>query len=179
MSTDATPRIVGVDANFLIFNRESTGDRRERIDHFLSRIDKAKGKVIIPTPAIAEYLVLADKAGLALLEALQKRASVVVASFDIAAAYEASQFDAAALGRRDKRDGSEEPWQRIKIDRQIVAIAKTHGAKLIVSDDSGVRDAAARAGIPSSSVDELPLPDHARQKKLPIADATTPNKQSE
>ncbi len=170
MNMDLLPRVIGVDANFLVSNRDSDGERKERIEYLLSRVDKSKGKIIIPTPAMAEYLVRADKAGVEILNALQKRASGVVGSFDVAAAYEAALFDAAALGRKDKRDGSEEPWQRIKIDRQIVAIAKVHAAKLIISDDGGVRDAAARVGIAALSVDELPLPDHSRQRKLPIAE---------
>lgn len=164
------PRIVAIDANVLICNGSGSGDRKEKIEHLLSRIDKAKGKVIIPTPAIAEYLVRADKAGLAVLDALQKRSSVVVATFDLAAAYETALIDAAAIGRDDKRDGSEQAWQKIKVDRQIVAIAKSQGAKLIVSDDEGVRDTAARVGISAVNIDALPLPDHARQTKLPIAD---------
>jgi hypothetical protein len=82
--------------------------------------------------------------------------------------YENSQMDAAALGRNNKRDGGKAAWQKIKIDRQIVAIAKTQGAKFIVSDDDGVRASAARAGIKAQKIDELPLPDSARQTKLPM-----------
>ena len=167
---DALPKIIAVDANFLICNSESSGDRKEKVGHLLARVDKANGKVIIPTPAIAEYLVHADKAGITLLDLLQKRSSVVIANFDLPAAYEAALIDAAALGRKDKRDGSDQAWQKIKVDRQIVAIAKSQGAKLIVSDDGGVRDAAARVGISAVSIDDLPLPEHARQTKLPISE---------
>lgn len=164
------PRIIAVDANVLVCNAGGSGDRKAKIEHLLARIDKEKGKVIVPTPAIAEYLVRADRAGLAVLDALQKRSSVVVATFDLTAAYETALIDAAAIGREDKRDGSEQAWQKIKIDRQIVAIAKSQGAKLIVSDDEGVRDTAARVGINAVSIDGLPLPDHARQTTLPIAE---------
>jgi hypothetical protein len=165
---DALPKIIAIDANFLICNGESSGDRKDKVGHLLVCVDKAKGKVIIPTPAIAEYLVNADRAGLAVLESLQKRSSVVVANFDLPAAYETSLIDAAAIGRKDKRDGSDQAWQKIKVDRQIVAIAKSQGAKLIVSDDGGVRDTAARVGISAVCIDDLTLPEHARQAKLPI-----------
>lgn len=164
------PQIVAIDANVLICNCEASGDRKEKVAHLLARLDKAKGKVIVPTPAIGEFLVQADQAGIAILQALQGRSSVVVASFDLAAAYEASLMDAAALGRGNKRDGSEQAWQKVKIDRQNVAIAKSQGAKLIVSEDKGVRDAAARVGIRAVAIDDLPLPDHARQTKLPISE---------
>jgi predicted nucleic acid-binding protein len=167
---DAFPKIIAIDANVLICNCQGAGDRKEKVSHLLAAVDKAKGKVLIPTPAIAEYLVRADRSGLATLEALQKKASVQVADLNLAAAYEAAQMDAAALGRGDKRDGSDQSWQKIKVDRQIVAIAKAHGAQLVISDDPGVRDAAMRIGMKSLAIDDLPLPDHARQAKLPIVE---------
>jgi len=172
---DDLPSIIAVDANVLICVCEKEGDRKEKINHLFSSIDKARGKVVIPTPAMAEFLTYADQAALAVLENLQKRASVYVASFDLASAYELSLIDAAAIGRSDKRDGRGEAWQKIKIDRQIVAIAKTYGAKLIISDDDGVRSVAARVGIKAKQVDELPIPDHARQTKLQMDEPKQPD----
>jgi predicted nucleic acid-binding protein len=172
---DSLPKIIAIDANVLVCLCEKSGDRKEKIDHLIAQLDKSKGKVVIPTPSIAEFLVHADQAGLGILEALQKRSSVFIASFDLAAAYENSQMDAAALGRKDKRDGSKEAWQKIKVDRQIVAIAKTQGAKFIVSDDDGVRASAARTGIKAKKIDELPLPDSAIQTKLPMEDPEQPS----
>lgn len=169
---DDVPAVVAVDTNVLACFCETSGDRKDKVTHLLSRIDKAKGRVIIPTPAIAEFLVHADQAGLSVLDALQNSASAYVANFDLAAAYENSLMDAAAIGRGDKRDGSLSPWQKIKIDRQVVAIAKTQGAKLIVSDDDGVCAAALRVGIRSTKIDDLPLPDSSRQAKLPIDGAS-------
>lgn len=165
---DVVPTIVAVDMNVLACFCETSGERKEKVVHLLSRIDKAKGRVIIPTPAIAEFLVYADQAGLSVLDSLQGSASAYVASFDLAAAYENSLIDAAAIGRGDKRDGSALPWQKIKVDRQVVAIAKTHGAKLIVSDDDGLCAVATRVGIRSVKIDDLPLPDGSRQVSLPI-----------
>lgn len=162
------PNVVVIDANVLVCICEQGGDRKEKLEHLFAKIDKAKGRVVIPTPAVAEFLVNADQAGLAILESLQRRASIYIAAFDLAAAFEASQIDAAAIGRNDKRDGSSAAWQKIKIDRQIVAIGKTHGAKLIISDDAGVQATAARLGIRGISIGDIPLPDHARQGKLPI-----------
>lgn len=164
------PRIVAVDANFLICLCEKAGDRWEKSMYLLERLDKVKGKLIIPTPALAEFLVFADDAAIAIMDTLAKRSSVEVSSFDTAAAFEAANMDAAAIGRKNKRDGRQEPWQKIKVDRQNVAVARAKGAAMIISDDKGVRDAATRVGIRSSDIDDLALPDHARQAKLPIAE---------
>ncbi|WP_140726570.1 PIN domain-containing protein [Pseudomonas sp. Hp2] len=173
---DDLPAIVAIDANVLVCACQKKGDRREKVWHLLESIDKKKGKVTIPTPAIAEFLVHADQAALAVLDALQKKASISIANFDLGAAHENAQLDAAAIGRKDKRDGSEQPWQKVKIDRQIVAIAKANGAKLIVSDDAGVRANATRVGIRAMQIDDLPIPDHARQRKLPIKEPKQPRK---
>ena len=166
----AQPFVVAIDANVLICVCEQKNSRQEKIAHLLHHLDKTKGRVIIPTPALAEFLTVAQHAALAVLDHLQKRASVIIAGFDLAAAYELSLLDAAAMGRGDKKDGQVENWQKIKLDRQIVAIAKTAGAKLIISGDSGVRSAAARVGIRTVSADELELPDHAKQAQLPMLD---------
>jgi hypothetical protein len=58
------------------------------------------------------------------------------------------------------------PWQKIKIDRQIVAIARATGCELIVSEDQGVRANALRLGLASCTIDALDLPDSARQRPL-------------
>ena len=39
------------------------------------------------------------------------------------------------MAEGNKKDGSGEPWAKIKYDRQIVAIAKVIGASAIYSDD--------------------------------------------
>lgn len=165
---DDLPTIVAIDSNVLVCACQKKGDRKERVWHLLDTLDKKKGKIVLPTPVIAEFLVRADQAALEILEILQKKSSIVIASFDLASAHDNALLDAAALGRQDKKDGSEEHWQKVKIDRQVVAVAKANGAKLIISDDAGVRANATRAGIRSLKIDELPFPDRARQQKLPI-----------
>ncbi len=67
-----------------------------------------------------------------------------------------------------KKDGVQAQWQKIKIDRQIVAIAKSRGAQLIVSSDDGVRSNALRVGIQALTLQELELPESAKQGKLEL-----------
>jgi predicted nucleic acid-binding protein len=80
---DSLPKIIAIDANVLVCLCEESGDRKEKIDHLIAQLDKSKGRVVIPTPSIAEFLVHADQAGLGMLEAVQRRSSVFVASFDL------------------------------------------------------------------------------------------------
>lgn len=113
-----------VDANFLVamVDPKLSTDDRARIDHLFETVEKAKGRIVIPMPAAAEYLVGADIAGVETLNRLERKAHILLAPFDRAAAFECAQLDRASIGAGDKRDGSTAPWQKIKIDRQIVAI---------------------------------------------------------
>jgi len=138
-------------------------DDRARIDYLIDRLDKAKSRIIVPMPAVAEFIAGADVAGIEAINALESKSSVVLASFDLPAAFECAQLDRAAKGAGNKKDGSGSPWQKLKVDRQIVAIGKAMGAGLVVSNDSDVRANALRAGMKACSVQELELPDSARQ----------------
>lgn len=165
-------RIVSLDANALVCLCGQMNEvDKARLTHLLESVDKLKGKVLFPTPAVAEFLVQADQAALTILNTFQGKSSIVAAPLDLAAAFELSQMDAAAQSRGDKRDGSSREWQKIKVDRQLVAISKRFGAELIVSGDSDVRAAAARVGIQAMDISELAIPDEARQPHLSLTPA--------
>jgi hypothetical protein len=153
----------------------------------MEQVDKAKAVIIVPMPALAEFLVGADLAAVDAMQKLERKTYVLPAPFDRMAAFECAQLDRAALGGATfgrkagtatskvdangsaaKKDGVSEPWQKIKIDRQIVAIAKANGARLIISEDAGVRGNALRVGIATRTIGELELPAEARQGKLEL-----------
>lgn len=68
--------------------------------------------------------------------------------------------------RGDKKHGSKSAYQKVKFDRQIVAIAKSRNARLIVSDDDSLRRVALSVGLQVSTAEELPIPDDARQLQI-------------
>ena len=157
-----------VDANFLValVSRKSSEDVQLRLKHFIATIEKQQCSLVVPMPALAEYLVGADSAGLESLNAFERKTFVQMANFDRAAAYECSILDGASLGRKDKKDGSDAAWQKIKVDRQIVAIGKAQGAGLVISQDRDVRTAALRVGMHCLKMEELELPPGAQQGRL-------------
>jgi len=163
------PRVITVDANVLVayVGKAKLTDDRRRLAHFFGEAEKAKAKLIVPTPALAEYLVRADQAALESIDRLEHKSFILIAPFDRASAYECALMDAAALSRGDKRDGQKDAWQKIKIDRQIVAIGKTHGTQMILSDDDGVHATAMRVGIRARRVRELSLPVSQGELRLP------------
>lgn len=119
-------------------------------------------------PAIAEFLVGADLAGVDFLNRLDRKTFLIMADFNRAAAFELAQIDRAARNMGDKKDETNAPWQKIKVDRQIVAIGKSLGAALVISGDGSVRNNALRIGMAGMTIQELELPEAAKQQKLAL-----------
>ncbi len=162
------PKVIVVDANFMVAYCTATtpADDRARIENFIENAEKAKSKIVFPMVAVAEFLVGADLAGIEFLNTLDKKACILMADFNRAAAYELAQIDRAAKGAGDKKDESDEHWQKIKVDRQLVATGKSLGATLIISNDKNVRNNALRIGMESTRIQDLELPESARQMHL-------------
>lgn len=177
MTIKTLHKSICIDTNFLICVLDKNGEvfgeeTRAKLDFFLANVDRAKSKLVIPTPVYAEFLIRAERASVEALREFQSKRFVEVVPFDLAAAYECSLLDRAAInGSGDKKDGLDESWQKIKIDRQIVAIAKTKGCGLMVSQDVSVAANCVRVNIDVRSIEDLPLPPDSAQKELPLTSA--------
>lgn len=160
-----------VDTNALIYllDRRPKDDLRVRLEGLVRDIEKTGGQLIIPTLVVAEYLVNADAAREAVLTRLVGSKFIRVAAFDMRAALECADMDSLARASGNKRSpfrkdrGPE--WQKIKVDRQIVAIAKAHKAT-VVGGDSDVESICSWAGVAHMLVKDLPIPEDARQLHL-------------
>ncbi len=163
----AFPKVIAVDANFLIAHAHAntTDEDKSRIDYLLKRTEEYKSQLVIPMPALAEYLVRADEAALEILNLFEKKSCVYCAPFDRMAAYECALIDKLVIATGHKKNGQEAPYQKIKVDRQIVAIAKSLGVKLLITGDGGLRSTAQFAGIKSMLLQDLELP-HQQQHSL-------------
>lgn len=138
---------------------------KSRIEHLIETLARQHEKIVIPTPVLGE-VVRAGDAGPAYLEELNKSARFKIAPFDTRAAVELAALTREALDEGDKKQGSAAPWQKIKVDRQIVAIARTEGITKIYSDDDDLRRPAKRLGIDVIGIAELPLPPEDPQGSL-------------
>lgn len=139
---------------------------RERIGALVKRLEKDRAKIIIPTPVVAELLTVSGPEGIQYFDTIAKSTVFQPADFDMRAALELSFMNASALAEGDKKGGVDAPWQKIKVDRQIIAICKVNGVELLYTDDGGLRGAAARAGLATMGIHELPIPDESRQAGL-------------
>ncbi len=141
---------------------KSVNRLQDRLEFVRNSWDADHEKIIIPTPVLSEFLILAGKEGPVYLEKIHKTSNFRIAEFDERAAIElaamhvkiASGFSKAEKKRRDGIG----TWAKIKFDRQIVAIAKVNGAATIYSDDENLKKFAETEGIKVVQTSELPLP---------------------
>jgi hypothetical protein len=134
-------------------------DIADRYAHFLDQIAKQHNVLLIPAPALAEALIIAGPAGPAFVQMIAKSAYIKVGPFDELAAIELAHLTQAALASpTGKKGGSTQSWQKVKYDRQVIAIANVYGAGTIYSDDQGIQHFAKLAGISVVQTCEMPLP---------------------
>jgi len=141
----------------------------ERIAHFVDQQEKTKTRIGIPTPALSEVLVRSGKAAVEIVDKIKEFSVFEILPFDELAAIEVALMTKKALDSGDKKNGSDETWNKIKYDRQIAAIARVRQASAIFTDDSGLRNTASRFGISVSGLADLPLPPEKAQGELELA----------
>jgi hypothetical protein len=111
---------------------------------------------------LAEVLVEAGDAGPAILEKIQTLARLRIAPFDQRAAVETAMMEREARAPGSKKAGSDQPWQKVKLDRLIIAIARVAGSDAIYSDDEGLSKFARSLGIDVRNTWDLSVPEGDR-----------------
>jgi len=141
---------------------------KARVTALLQALAREKAVVVVPTPVLAE-LFSRDEAGMGpFLRLLRSSGNFRIAAFDERAAVELAALNRQALAAGDKKDGVDQPWQKIKVDRQIVAIAKVQGASKIFTTDPGLASVARRSGIEAVDLADVPIPEAERQYTLAL-----------
>ena len=136
----------------------------ERLENLVADLEKTKTRVIIPAPALGEFLVITDESGPDYLTEIDRKSVFSIEPFDARSAVEAAASTRRAIAKGDKKSGATGNWQCIKTDRQIVAIAKTRGATRIYSNDGDIANIAAESNIETVALWQLPLPPEQQQK---------------
>lgn len=161
--------MVVFDATVLIdlFHPRTHPDRKAKLEHLIVELQRKKTKIVIPTPALSEFLARAGKARDEYHEKLATSAAFKIGAFDSRAAMECALMLDAALSSGDKRANAK-TWAKAKFDWQIVAIAKVANAHTIYSEDGDLARIGARYGLNVIKTDDLPLPASVRQGKLDL-----------
>lgn len=156
---------VAFDANILIdlFDPRVKGDRRAKLDHLIEELQKQRTKILIPTPALTELMVHAGKAREAIHQKLSGSSLFQISPFDSRAAMECALLLEAALNTGERRQLTK---TKFKFDWQIIAIAVSHDAVAIYSNDADIARYGKRANLNVINADDLPLPASALQEKF-------------
>ena len=157
------------DASVLIdlFNPRLKGDRRAQLDHLVETLQKKRTTILIPTPALSEFMARAGRARDEYFRKLNTSSNFRFAPFGAKAAMECALMIEEALTNGDKRANAKS-WAKAKFDWQIVAIAKSENATIIYSDDGDIARIGKRTNIAAIKTDDLPLSASARQGRLDL-----------
>lgn len=139
--------------------RLATDRAKDRIALLLATLKEANEPVVIPMPALAEFLVFAGQDGPRYMEIIRETSIFRPEPFDERAAIELASAELEARVGGEKRgsaDGAR--WQKVKFDRQIVAIARVNGVRVLYSDDPDVKSLGNDLGVEVQSLEDLPLP---------------------
>lgn len=131
---------------------------RERIEQLIADLDAEDERMMIPTPVLSEFLILAAEDGPLYLEKIQTSKTLLVKPFDERAAIELAAMELSARGKGGKKAALASPYQKVKFDRQIVAIARVNEAHTIYSDDQDLGKFASSAGLKVVCSWDLPIP---------------------
>jgi predicted nucleic acid-binding protein len=151
--------------------RSSVDRAKERVQYLLQTLMEQDERIVIPTPALAEFLILAASDAPAYISRIRENSVFRIMPFDERAAIELADVELTARAKGNKRGsatGSE--WQKVKFDRQIVAVAKANGATRIYSDDSDIASHGSDSGVVVLALKDLPTPP-AVQEVLELNDA--------
>ena len=138
---------------------------KERAEAVVDTIAKANLKIILPTPACAELLTAIGPDAQQYLNIVAQSRVFDVAPFDAICAAELAILNREVFKAGDDKNKAE-PYQKRKVDRQIIAICKVTGVGQIYTDDKGLAERAALCGIEAICLNDCPLPDNARQGDL-------------
>ena len=131
----------------------------QRLDLLLTDLKEKATTIMISAPVLAEFLTRAGKAEQQYLNFFHAQETpYLLVPFDTDAAVQLAAINKNALQRGDKRAGATDGWQKVKYDRQIVAVAEVNGAQSIYSDDRKLCRLAQRIGMETTSSWQLPTP---------------------
>ena len=143
---------------------------KERAESVVALIEKARRKIILPAPACAELLTAIGPDAQQYLNVVGRSRVFEIGNFDARGAAELALLNRGTFAATDEKYGLE-PYQKRKVDRQIVAICKVYGVTELYTDDLGLAKSARLCGITPISLSEVPIPDTARQLPLELLEA--------
>ena len=138
-------------------NGQEITDIKRRVEALIDYVETNEGKIIIPTPVLAEYLVCIDKQNHQThLNLIQCQSCFEIAPFDVIAAIECAQMPSL---KELKAMMSTDTANKVRFDRQIISIAIALNADEVWTHDKGVFNRCKELGmVVKSLADITPAP---------------------
>jgi hypothetical protein len=131
---------------------------KDRVQYLLETLRDQNERILIPTPAFSEFLILAANDGPSYILKIRENSLFRVEPFDQRAAIELADMELVARAKGSKHGSATANWQKVKFDRQIVAVARVHSARCIYSDDADVAAHGNDCGLAVIKLRDLPTP---------------------
>ncbi len=151
---------------------------KARIDYLLKVLGESQQRVMLPTPAIAEYIVKGGPDKEKRIEVIVNSKAFVVAAFDLRAAIECALIEDADTARGTPLT-EQQTKAKVKYDRQIIATAIARGASTIYTGDKHLAARAKASGVDAVLTWELPLPPKGPQSSLDFGMDAEPSNQTQ
>lgn len=128
----------------------------ERAAALVDHVDTVGGLVVLPAPVLSEYLFGIDKAAFqSHLDVINSVKSIEVVAFDQVAAIECAMLVTDAEQKQLDPDATK---AKLRVDRQILAIAVASGVAEIWTHDIGLTKKAASMGLAIKSLADIGPP---------------------
>lgn len=179
IALDATPLIffinatVGLDRNRV--SDDEPDDLDDRMKYLLETAQHMDWKIVVPAPALAEALVRAPHTQ-RVIRLFQESPVFEIAPFGSMEVVQLVEMEQTARESGDKRGGlgTDVHWQKVKLDRQIIAAAMSRRCNKIVTADRNVLTLVDRLHIegqhlfslPTRPDPEFPLLDQKSQRMI-------------
>ena len=140
---------------------------KERVQGLVIKLQKERTKIVIPAPVAAEILTLIGPTNTDYLAIINRSRVFEVVPLDEKAAVELAFLNRDVFAVGDKKNKFQ-PYQKLKVDRQILAICKVAGCDTLYTDDKNMIANAKLCGIATIRLCDLPIPKSARQGNLAL-----------
>jgi hypothetical protein len=138
---------------------------RERAENVVVTIQKQRRKIIIPSPACAELLTAIGPTAQQYINLISRSRVFEIGNFDARGASELALLNRDTFHHLDKLNDAE-PYQKRKVDRQIIAICRVYDVTELYTDDKKLTKRAQLCGITPVCISDCPIPAKARQGNL-------------
>jgi hypothetical protein len=138
---------------------------KKRAENLVEFLEKSRQKIIVPTPAAAELLTVIGPTAQQYFDIIVRSRLFEIASFDSRCAIELACLNREVFAATDPKN-PDEAYQKIKVDRQIIAIFRVAGVENLYTDDAGMAKRARMCGLVPITTAELALPTEDRQTAI-------------